>query len=174
MLPVVIVEQKQQELGSKATPFGLEAIPLGSVTPPLGLLKRTVLCITRDINEEDLSLLTDYGKVLDYDHDLHNNLNPDKIDWDYLIVDLREKNDRYFYMKCIVPLKSKYQVIVYSYGFETDEHVPNCDNQINSFPKKQARKEDFDALLLQQRLKRPRWYVSLFKCVVNAYQKVKA
>jgi hypothetical protein len=136
--------------------------------------KRIVLCITKDINEDDLSLLKEYGKVLVYDHELLNNLNPEHINWDYLVVDLREKNDRYFYMKCIVPQKHQYQVIVYSYGFETDELVPNCDNQINSFPKKQARKQDFDALLLQERLKKPRWYVSLFKCVVNAYQKVKA
>lgn len=138
------------------------------------LPKRTVLCLTRNISEDDLSLLKEYGKVLVYDHDLHNNLQPDQIDWEYLLVDLREKDDRYFYMKCIVPQKNNYQVIVFSYGFEKDEIVPGADNHISSFPKKQARKQDFDILLLQQRIKKPRWYVSLFKCFLNAYQKVKS
>jgi hypothetical protein len=134
--------------------------------------KRVVLCITRDIADEDLAMLKEYGKVLSYDHDLHNNLDCDAFEWAYLIIDLRESEDRYYYLKNILPKKNKYSVAVYHYPFEDDEFI-EADNYFTSFPKKQATRAIFNNLLMIGRIKKPRPAVSLFKCCLNVYSKVK-
>jgi hypothetical protein len=135
--------------------------------------KRIVLCITRDIGKEDMVVLKDYGKVLDYDHDLHNNLDCHSFDWAYLIIDLRESEDRYYYMKHILPNKDRYSITIYHYPFEQEEDLTEAENYFTSFPKKQATKPVFDDLLLMKRVKKPRAVVSLFKCCLNLYSKVK-
>jgi hypothetical protein len=76
-------------------------------------------------------------------------------------------------MKHIQNKKDKYLVVLYKYGFEKSDYNLNEDNAFDKFPAKQARKEDFDALLLVQRIVKPRWYVALFQCILNAYTKVK-
>lgn len=137
-------------------------------------LKKFVLCITRDIPDDDLVMLKDYGKVLDYNHTIHNNLDPATFTWDFLVIDLRESGDRYFLMKQILPFRAKYHVIEYVALYEDAEFIKDPDNRISSFPKKQARLEDFELLLLQDRVKKPLpWYVSLFSCVLKAYHQVK-
>lgn len=146
-----------------------------AIAPQLAVdqAKKIVLCISRDISDEDRAIFSGYGRLLDYEHDIHNNISPDTFLWDYLTIDLRESGDRYFLMKQILPFKEKYSIVVYSYAFERDEIVPNADNHISSFPKKQARKEDFELILLQQRIKKVRWYTALFSCILATYHQVK-
>ena len=135
--------------------------------------KQVVICITRNLDDDHMKLLNQYGKVLLYDHDLHNNLDCDLFDWAYLIIDIRESQDRYYYMKHIQNKKDQYLVVLYKYGFEKSDLNLNEDNAFDKFPAKQAVKKDFDALLLLQRIVKPRWYVALFQCILNAYTKVK-
>jgi hypothetical protein len=144
-----------------------------AVQPVAPQNKKVVICITRNIDDDDLKLLNEYGKVLSYDHDLHNNLDCDLFDWAYLIIDIRESQDRYYYMKHIQNKKDKYLVVLYKYGFEKSDLNLNEDNAFDKFPAKQAVKKDFDGLLLLQRIVKPRWYVALFQCILNAYTKVK-
>ena len=137
--------------------------------------KRVVLCITRDISKEDHEMLSEYGKVLAYDHNLHNNLDCDVFEWAYLIIDLRKTEDRYYFSKVIQPKKERYSIGIYHFVFE-DEDFMDPDDLIvyfTSFPKKQATREIFNTLLLNSRIKKPRAVVSLFKCCLNLYSKVK-
>jgi hypothetical protein len=136
-------------------------------------LKKYVFAITRDFNEDDKKLISEYGKLVYYNDRIHCNIPIDTYDWEYLVFDLRNSEDRYALMRTVIPYRQKYNLIVYSYKFEQDEIIPDADNHISSLPKIQARKLDFDALLLQQRLKKPRWYMSLFSCMIEAYHKVK-
>jgi hypothetical protein len=136
-------------------------------------VKRIILCITRDIAEEDLSLLKEYGKVLSYDHNLHNNLACDRFDWDYLLLDLRDSDCRYYMMRHVLPHKDEYAVVVYHFPFEDQEDLIEADSYFTSFPRKQATKIAFNQLMLIQRIKKPRAAVSLFKCCLNIYSKVK-
>jgi hypothetical protein len=141
------------------------------VVPPV-VEKRVIIATTRDIDDDDTAVLKDYGKVLSYNHDLHNNLDCDAFEWSYLIIDLRNSEDRYYYMKTIQPKKDKYSVVLYHYGFENEE-LMEVDNDFNKFPAKQAIQKDFNNLLLLKRIVKPRWYASLFKCILKSYQKVK-
>jgi hypothetical protein len=132
--------------------------------------KRFVLCISKDLEKEVVRALQNYGKLLVFE-DHMNNLNPDTFDFDYLVLDLRRKQDRYFFLKQIKPLESNYNVILYCSSYEVDDLKDDShyDNVLTSFPMRQARKKDFDDLMLLERLPKPRWYVSLFKCLFKWY-----
>jgi hypothetical protein len=135
--------------------------------------KKIVICTTRDISKEDMAVFQGYGKVIEYDHDIHNNIPASAFPYDYLVIDLRESGDRYFLMRNILPFKAEYSIVVFSYAFERDEIVPEADNHISSFPKKLARKEDYELILFQQRIIKPKWYMSLLSCVLSTYHGIK-
>jgi len=136
-------------------------------------IKKFVIAITKDLTKEDKDLFSQYGKLVYYNDRIHNNMPIDSYAWDYLFFDMRNSEDRYAIMRMVLPFREKYNLVVYSYKFELDEIIPEADNHLSSFPKIQARKEDFECLLLQKRLQKPRWYVSLFSCILDAYHKVK-
>jgi hypothetical protein len=135
--------------------------------------KRIIFCITRDIAEDDLSLLKGYGKVLSYNHNLHNNLSCDRFDWDYLVLDIRDSDSRYYIMKYVLPHRDEYSICCYHYPFEDQEDLLDSDSYFTSFPKQQATKQSFNELMMMQRIKRPRAAVSLLKCCLAAYGKIK-
>jgi hypothetical protein len=135
-------------------------------------LKKFVICTTRDLKDKDRKLLESYGNVLDYSHDIHNNLSPETFPFDYLLINLNESGDRYFYMKQIKPFRDRYNVVLYKYQFEDDD-VLDADNIISSFPKRQARKLDFEMILLQERISKPSFWLSLGSCILQTYHQVK-
>ena len=134
--------------------------------------KQFILCITKDLSIEDRTL---FGKinVVDYDDRIHKNLPVESLDFDVLVLDMRETGDRYAYVKQIHPKKDHYNVVVYSYAFEKDEIVPEADNILNKLPEKQATAQAFLDLLLIKRISKPRWYISLFRCVLSSYHQLK-
>jgi hypothetical protein len=121
----------------------------------------------------DRALFNDY-KFVEYDDSIHRNIPIHTYEWDFLVIDLREKQDRYLYMKEVIPARNKYTVLVYCHNFEADEPVDiDADNVITSFPARQARKEDFQMLLLMKRIRKPKWYVSLFSCILSYAHRLK-
>jgi hypothetical protein len=134
--------------------------PTGSV--------RFVICVSREIN---LELLKEYGKVVKYDHTLYANLDPLSFNWDYLILDHREKNDRYYHLRFIKPIEDKVNVLLFCHAIENQDlkNENHYDNVLNKLPEPQARKVDFDQLLLVERLPAPKWWWSLVKCLFKNY-----
>lgn len=167
-LPAVIKAIPDLDIGQPALP----AKPEFEAKLDLDI-KKIVLCITRDMSEEDKALFNQYGKLVEYNDRIHANLPIDSYPWSYLVFDLRESEDRYALMRMVLPYKDQYRVIVYSYKFESDEIIPEADNHLSSFPKVQAKKIDFENLLLQKRIAKPRCWVSLFACILNTYYKAK-
>jgi hypothetical protein len=135
-------------------------------------LKKFVICITKDIPQSDVAVLNSYGKVLEYDHECHNNANPELFPWDFLLLDLRQSGDRYFLAKQIYTQRDKYNIICFHYFFETNV-MDDYDNDFTKFPKKQGVRQDYEALLMAKRVDKPRWYVSLFTCLFNFYSQTK-
>jgi len=150
-------------------------IPLNEVKQPEPLRplkdKQYILCITRNLSKQDKEL---FGKldVVEYDDKLHKNLPIDSFDFDVLIMDLREQGDRYCFMKEVAPNRHKYFIVVFCHSFEKDEYV-DCDNQLFKLPEKQATAQAWLDLLLIKRISKPRWYVSLFKCILSSYHELK-
>lgn len=133
-------------------------------------VKRFILCISKELDKEVVRALQNYGKMLVFEDNM-NNMCPDMFEFDYLVLDLRKKQDRYFFLKQIKPVEAKYNVLLYCSLYEVDDLKDDAhyDNVLTSFPTRQARKVDFDDLLLLERLPKPRWYVSLFKCLFKWY-----
>jgi len=133
--------------------------------------KRYIFCISKDLSSDDKENLRDNGRVLFYNHDLMNNMSPESFDFEYLIVDMRNKSDRYFYIKEIKPIEDKFHVILYCHKFEIDDlsNIDHFDNVLCKLPVKQARKVDFNNLLLVQRLPAPSCFFSLAKYIFRAY-----
>lgn len=130
-----------------------------------------IICISRTLTDEEKKLLSEYGVVTEYNNDLYNNIQLEDIIFDYLIVDLRKKVDRYYFMKYVLIKKDLYKVILYQYAFE-DPNI-DCDNVITSFPQRQATRMVFNQLLLLKRLKEPKAWLSFLKCCLNVYKDVK-
>jgi hypothetical protein len=135
--------------------------------------KRVIICVTRDIAEDDLSLLKGYGKILSYNHNLHNNLSCDRFEWEYLVLDLRDSDCRYYYMRHVLPHKDEYSICCYHFPFEDQDDLLEVDSYFTSFPKEQATKKSFNELMLMKRLTKPRAAISLLKCCLALYNKTK-
>lgn len=153
-----------------------EEVPVATQVPaPVDASKRFVLCITKDLSKEDERLLESFGKVLRFDSDTMSNMDPCLFEFSYLIVDYRKKNDRYFYMKHVKAVEEKFNVVLFCHSFESDDmqNENHYDNMLFKLPAKQARKNDFDALLLVERIKKPRWYMSLASCLFKTYHHAK-
>ena len=151
-------------------------IPLNEVKQPEPLRplkdkKQYIMCITRDLSKEDKELFAKLD-VVEYDDKIHKNLPINSFDFDVLIMDLREQGDRYCFMKEVAPHSEKYFIVVYCHAFEKDEYV-NCDNQLFKLPEKQATPAAWLDLLLIKRISKPRWWVSLFKCILSSYHELK-
>jgi len=138
---------------------------------PLGV-RKFVLCLTRDLKEEDLALFKDY-RLVEYEDAIHRNIPISSFAWDIIVFDLREKPDRYAYLKEVAPRKEQFNVIVYCHAFEKDDVDIQADNILTSFPERQARREDWELLLMTQRIRKPKWWLSMLSCVLNFYQKAK-
>ena len=126
-----------------------------------------LLVASRDLEDEEMTLLQLYGKVLTYDNchinipltDLiqQNNAN-------YVIFDVRNKQHRMAISKASINHDSNCHIIAVVNSWEKfDDFVDdiNAENCLSSFPPKQAFKRDFDTLLLEKKIRKP-------SCVKNA------
>lgn len=152
-------------------PSLVEPAPVLQAKLDLGL-KKFVICITKDIPPEDLAVLNGYGKVLEYDHECHNNVDPTRFQWEFLILDLRESGDRYFLAKQVYTQRDKYHIVCFHYFFEVDV-LEDYDNDFTKFPKRQGLREDYEALLITKRVDKPRCLCSLLTCLFNYYSRSK-
>ena len=133
------------------------------------LIKQFILCITRDLSAEDRALFRDYHLV-DYEDEIHRNIPVSQIRFDFLVIDLRQKADRYCFMKEIQPHANQFHIIAYCHAFEADDLEIPHENAFSSFPARQARREDWEMLLLMKRIAKPRWWVSLLSCIFSLYR----
>jgi hypothetical protein len=116
-------------------------------------VKKMVICVTRDISKSDMKLLQSFGQVKSYDSDIHNNIDPSTLAFDYLIVDLRELSDRLYFQKYFQN-KLDYHTVLYKFSFESDMNV-SFEAEFCEFPPVQATKQAFDGLLIQPPIKAP-------------------
>jgi hypothetical protein len=156
-----------------ASPASMPLSPRGTMSPfALKAENRFVICLSHNLSDDDRELLSSYGKVLFYDHDIHNNLDPMMLEFDYLIIDTRNKYDRYFFIEQIKHAEYPFNTILHCYDFEIEDLADesNYDNVIVQFPIKRAMRRDFNILMLSDRLPKPRWYVSMFKCLYKTFK----
>jgi hypothetical protein len=148
-------------------------IPSGSKFVEQAPAKQFILCISKDLSPNDLELFRNI-QVEKYDDAIHRNVSISSFPFDVLVLDMRNKEERYCFMKEVQPHRELYNVVVYCHGFEMEEeYIDSPDNIISKLPEKQANKQQWLSLLLIKRVKKARWYVALFKCCFQAYKGLK-
>ena len=116
--------------------------------------KPIVLCITRDIAEEDMRTLMNFGVVKSYDHNIHANIDPSTMPFKYFIIDLRKPSARLYFQLYVMPLGLLYHRVLYKWAWEGDMGIP-FETEIVDFPPNQATEKAYDLLLLTPPIQPP-------------------
>lgn len=130
--------------------------------------KPIVICLYKKLEESHLELLRDYGKVIELST-IYVNIDSTELDFDYLIVDLREDYHRTYFQR-FIRNKDYYHLVLYKHTYETNNGI-SFHNELNVFPTRQAFQQDFNMLLLSDPVPEPKWYVAFFRsCVFGSAQ----
>ena len=125
-----------------------------------------IIIHSKDVSDTDISLLKEYGKVIIFDPMVYMNIPIQNLIFDYILLDLRRKEDRYYLQQIDESLYEQLHIVSLCYTFEKFDDIHEeigVKNIISKMPPKQAFKADFDRLLLQKKLGKPRPVLSLFK-----------
>ena len=140
-----------------------------SVNLPVNNSSKIVVCLSKSLSKEDLKLLQYYGQVEEYSHSIHNNVELEKIDFDYLLLDLRKAEDRLYVQKHVLSQAqgAKINLVLFRYSFEGDNGI-SYNVERTELPSKQISKKVFDELLLSKQLEAPSCVISLLRALVCA------
>ena len=135
-----------------------------------------IIC-SRDLENEELSLLKLYGKVLEYDN-CHINIPLfdliEQNEANYVIFDIRQKEHRMAVSKASSECeKNNAHLVGVVHSWEKlDDFLDdsNCENCMSSLPPKQAFKRDFDILLLQKKIRQPSILKNFVRNISNAFK----
>jgi hypothetical protein len=158
-------EKKEEEKHEKFEPIKKEE------KPAYPNEKIFILVCSRDLSDEEMDLLTMYGKVLVYD-DCHINLPLDQlvesIRPSYIVFDIRLKPHR---MALSKEMSGNYHIIAIVNSWEKEDDFiddAKCENCLSSLPLKQAFKKDFDKLLVEKKIRKP----SCMKNILRMFFKI--
>jgi hypothetical protein len=123
--------------------------------------KPFILCLYKSLSDESLSLLRQYGKVILFSQ-IYINISIHKLLFDYLIIDFRDEEARYYYQRFIKRYMDHYNIILYRYSFENNNGI-EFHNELSTFPNRQVSKEEFDTILLETPIPAPNCCFSFCK-----------
>lgn len=117
--------------------------------------KQFVIVCSRDLSAEDEAVFAQHGKVLRWKKESFLNLPFTQLDFDFLIIDAREKEARLTLGRQDL---SKYSLVGYVYAIQKgiDDMLNEIDTvDISSIPKFAINGRDFRQQLLTQKLPAP-------------------
>lgn len=127
-----------------------------SLDPPLIVPyypKPFIIGLYKTLSSDTLQLLRQYGKVILFGN-AYTNVPIQSLSFDYFIIDLREKDHRFYYKRYIYNYHEQYYCILYRYIFENNNGI-FFHNELTEFPTTQITKEEFDTILLESPLPSP-------------------
>jgi len=148
--------------------------PIEDVKAPQ-IHKIVIILHTKDVNNEDRLLLNKFGRVRDLNYSMYN-LDLNKLDCDYLLVDCRDKLNKLHItrVKC-----DDYNWCAYVHCFEKHDSIfddfKDDINVMTKFPHeyKVAYKCEFDDVLTScKKIKNSSCFLSLVSFLVNGFQTV--
>ena len=152
----------------------LQSVPANANAPSAVVSPSGVLLLhTIDIPEDVMAILSGYGKVVAYDAVVEGALPIDKLVFDYLLLDIRKKEDRAYFDKqdtnpfntiCYISLLEQFDSLI------EDLH---CNAVITKFPPRQHFKDDFNKLLLNTSTGAPSKCLSLLTFASNFFLSLK-
>jgi len=140
------------------------------VVPSVPKIDKFIIIITKDIKEDEVKLLKEYGKLILFDDKVYHNLPLSSIDFDYLIMDLRKREDRNYLQQIDYQKIEHIHLISICHSFEKfDEYHQEIGvhNILTKLPDRQAFKADFNRLLLLRKISKPSVTLSCFKSFIR-------
>jgi len=123
--------------------------------------KPFILCIYKSISKHDLDHMKQHGRVVEFGNAFVNR-PIDSYPFDYLILDFREDDHRYYFQRHVYHHSSNYHLILYRRFFETNNGL-TFHNEIIDFPPHNVFKEEFDNHLLENPIPAPNCCLSLIR-----------
>ena len=154
----------------------IDALPSGDAPPPVAKHeerheKRFVIVCSRDLSREDEDLFRQHGKCLRWKKESFLNLPFEQLDFDFLFIDVREKEARLTLGR---QQMDQYHKVAYVYAIQKglDDFLNEIDTvDISSIPKHAINAVDFKHQLLTQKMTAPSLLKSLFRYVMGCLQK---
>ncbi len=145
--------------------------PIEFIVPdPKPEKEKFMFILTKDFDKEDIELLKEYGRVIIFNYKVYVNVPIDKLDFDYLILDIREREDRYYLQQLDPRLLESIHMISFCHSYEKFEEYHDeigVKNIISKLPEKHAFKEEFNRLLLLKKIGKPRAMLSCYKSLLR-------
>ncbi len=130
--------------------------------------KRVVICHSKDFSNEDLDILRENGKILRWSAHLAN-LDFENLEFDFLLMDLREKDARIQLSKQDL---SRFHLVLFVYWFQKEdtfvgELKGHC---LSSFPKRWVSKSDFLQQLISSKISSPSLLKSFLRLILACWK----
>ncbi len=131
--------------------------------------KRFVIVCSRELSDEDEKVFAQHGKVLRWKKESFLNLPFEQLDFDFLFIDIREKEARLTLNRQDL---DKYNKVAYVYAIQkgVDDFLSEIDTvDISSIPKFAINARDFKHQLLTQKITAPSLAKSFLRFFVKCF-----
>lgn len=131
-----------------------------------------IIVLSRDLSDEEIELLKEYGKVVKFGHRVYTNITIQAIDFDYFLIDLRNSEDRQYLQQIPLHILEKYNLISICHSVQKNEEYHQelgVDNILTKLPAKQPFKAEFDRMMMQKKISKPNAGVSCIKSVLRLF-----
>lgn len=126
--------------------------------------KSFIIIHSRDLTTEEKDLFRTYGVVLEWNSSFQN-IPLQKLKFDYLLLDIHDKQARLLLMKNDT---EPYHIVVVCRKWECLDDFVNdvgCQNVVRNLPARSPFKADWDALLLASKIRAPSCILAVWRLV---------
>lgn len=129
---------------------------------------RVILCYTKDLSNEELDSLRENGQILRWSAHLAN-LDFSQLEFDFLLIDLREKDARIQLGKQDL---ADYHLVIFARWFQKqDEYVEELKGHcVSSLPKRWVSKQDFLSQLTTPKISSPNALKSFLRLILACWK----
>lgn len=131
--------------------------------------KRFVIVCSRDMSAEDEEVFRQHGKVLRWKKESFLNLPFEQLDFDFLFIDIREKEARLTLNRQDL---TKYNKVAYVFAIQKgiDDFLNEIESvDISSIPKYAINSKDFKHQLLTQKISAPSLAKSFLRFAMKCF-----
>lgn len=131
--------------------------------------KRFVIICSRDMSDQDVAIFREHGKVLKWKKESFLNIDFEQLDFDFLLIDIREKEARLTLNRQDL---TKYNKVAYVYAIQKgiDDFLDEMDTvDISSIPEHAINTKDFKHQLMTQKITAPSLTKSFLRFVVRCF-----
>ena len=131
--------------------------------------KRFVIICSRDMSDDDIEVFRQHGKVLKWKKESFLNIDFEQLDFDFLLIDIREKEARLTLNRQDL---TKYNKVAYVYAIQkgTDDFLEEINAvDLSSIPEHAINTTDFKHQLMTQKITAPSVMKSFLRFVVRCF-----